>query len=92
MYKIRGVKDRVSTVRSMASLKASVCCKSKVDKRQEARDKQHTMAHSKLVLLAALSTHSRRGVGKIRTQIRNHVKLERHRGVSQGFIPSEKCV
>ena len=70
----------------MGSPKVSACYKSKVDKRQGARDEQHTMAHLKLVLLAALSIHSRRGVGKIRTQIRNHVKLKRHKGVSQGFI------
>jgi hypothetical protein len=44
------------------------------------------MTHSRWVLLAALSIYSRRGVGKTRTQIRNQVKLERHREVSQGFI------
>jgi hypothetical protein len=44
------------------------------------------MAHLGWVLLAALSTHSRRRMGKTKTQIRSQVKLERHRGVSQEFI------
>ena len=46
----------------------------------------HEQGKWKKVGKIVTSIHSRRGVGKTRTRIRSQVKLERHRGVSQGFI------